>query len=175
MITLRRIVSTLCLGTCLAVPVCHAADAPDAPPPPPHGGAGPGWHGHGGGPLGAHGRLLHKLNLTADQKTQIRSILAGEKSQFEALHTSVEANMKALETTAPNDGAYPALLETAKANAATRINLESETWKQIYESVLTKTQQGAIPAIIAAEQAARQQEMHQGRAEHEAPGTAPAN
>ena len=67
--------------------------------------------------------VLHKLNLTADQKTQIKSIMAGEKSQYEALRTSVKANHTALATTPPTDPNYATLIQTEQANAMTRIKL----------------------------------------------------
>ena len=37
------------------------------------------------GGMGEMGFLLHKLNLTPEQKTQIKSIFAGQKAQFETL------------------------------------------------------------------------------------------
>src|SRR5450759_4598772 len=87
--------------------------------------------------LGEMGVVLHKLNLRADQKTQIKAMFAGERSQFEALHQSAKANRQALATTPPTDPGYAALIETAQQNAAARILLESQNWKQIYESVLS--------------------------------------
>ena len=110
--------------------------------------------------------VLHKLNLTADQKTQIKSIIAGEKSQFEALRASVKANRTALATTPPTDPGYPALIQTAQTNAATRIKLQSETWTAIYSNVLTKPQQAAIPGIVAAAQQAREAQMADWKAAH---------
>ena len=74
------------------------------------------------------GFVLHKLNLTDAQKTQIKGIFAGEKSQFEALRASVKANREALATTAPSSPEYPALVQQAQTNATQRIKLETETW-----------------------------------------------
>ena len=82
--------------------------------------------------------VLHKLNLTAEQKTQIKCIMASQKSQFEALRTSSKANREALATTPPTDAGYPALIETAKSNAATGIKLRSETWSAIYRTCSPK-------------------------------------
>jgi Spy/CpxP family protein refolding chaperone len=166
MINLRQIVTTLCLGTCLCAAGVYAAD----PAPPPPGGPGPGhhWHGpHDGGPLGEYGMLLHKLNLTPEQKSAVKTILEAEKSQFQALHASVAANKKSLATTAPTDtAAYSALVTTAQENAATRISLETAAWSKIYSTVLTSTQQQDIPNIVAAAEAARQQRMSAWRAQH---------
>ena len=168
MITLKPILATVCLGTCLSAAGVYAAEP--APPAPLPGGPGAGhhWHGpHGGGPLGAYGMLLHKLNLTPEQKSQVKTILAGEKSQFDALRLSAEANKKSLASTAPTDTAeYSRLVTTAQENAATRISLEAAAWSKIYSTVLTTTQQQDIPNIVAAAEAARQQRMSNWRAEH---------
>ena len=96
------------------------------------------------------GFVLHKLNLTADQKRASRESSTDEKSQFEALRASSQANREALARTPPTDPGYPALIQTAQANAATRIKLESETWLRSIGNVLTKPQQEAIPGIVAA-------------------------
>jgi hypothetical protein len=120
--------------------------------------------------------VLHKLNLTAEQKTQVKSIFAGEKSQFEALRTSAKANHTALATTAPTDPGYPALIQTAQTDAATRIKLQSETWSAIYSNVLTKAQQQAIPGIVAAAQQAREARIAAWKAQHpQAPASEPAS
>jgi|ERR1700691_3497125 Spy/CpxP family protein refolding chaperone len=166
--TLRHIVPALCLATSLsglavyAATTTPAADASAGQPT-----QGQHWHhGHHGRGMGGMGLVLHKLNLTADQKTQIKAIFAGQKSQFEALHTSGKTNRQALATTPPNDPSYPALIETEQHNAATRISLMHQTWKQVYETVLTKAQRDSIPGIVAAAQAARQSRMAAWKAQH---------
>ena len=80
--------------------------------------------------------VLHKLNLTADQKTQIKSIMAGEKSQYEALRTSVKANHTALATTPPTDPNYATLIQTEQANAMTRIKLRARPGRRYTASSL---------------------------------------
>ena len=97
----------------------------------------------------------------------------GEKSQFQALRTSSQTNREALASTPPTDtAAYAALIATAQKNAATRIQLESETWSNVYSSVLTQTQRDAIPGIVAAAKAQREQRMEEWKAEHPAaPGS----
>jgi Spy/CpxP family protein refolding chaperone len=117
------------------------------------------------------GMVLHKLNLGPDQKAQVKAIFAGQKTQFEALRESAKANRQALATTPPTDPGYAALVETAQHNAATRITLEHQTWKQIYESVLTKQQQQQIPGIAAAAQAARESKMEAWKAQHPQPSS----
>jgi Spy/CpxP family protein refolding chaperone len=118
------------------------------------------WHRHHHGLMGG---VLHKLNLTEAQKTQIKSIMTSEKSQFQALRTSSQTNREALESTPPTSSGYAALIATAQKNAATRVQLMSETWKSIYQNVLTPAQQEQIPAIVAAQQA----KMKAWQAEHQ--------
>jgi Spy/CpxP family protein refolding chaperone len=170
MVTLRKAIPVLCLATSLAGIAAYAQTTTTAPATATTAGAHE-WHHHG-----HHGGMffvLHKLNLTAEQKTQIKGIMAGGKSQYETLHASSKANRTALSTTPPTDPGYPALIETAKTNAATRINLESETWSSIYSNVLTKQQQAAIPRIVAAAQQAREERVAAWKAAHPQ-ATAPA-
>jgi Spy/CpxP family protein refolding chaperone len=163
MIKRRHIVPALCLASgAAAFGVYAASTAPAADPTTESAAAasdaGGGHYGpraHHGGSLGPMGYVLHKLDLTAEQKGKIKSILQGEKSQFQALRASAESNRQALAATPPTDAGYAALIQTAQTNAATRISLMSETWKQIYEKVLTPAQQQQIPEIAAAAQAAR--------------------
>jgi len=116
------------------------------------------------------GYVLHKLNLTADQKAHIKTILAGEKSQFEALRKSARENRHALATTPPTDPNYQTLINTAintaQQNAAMRITLMSETWKHVYKDVLTPEQQAQIPGIVAAAEAARESKIADWKAQH---------
>jgi len=171
MINIRRIVPTFCLATALSGLALYTAAAGESAPASDSGGA-PQWHhghcGHGGGP-GEMGAVLHKLNLGADQKARVKAIFASQKTQFEALRQSAKANRQALATTPPTDPAYAALVETAQHNAATRIMLEQQTWKQIYESVLTKEQRQQIPGIAAAAQAARASKMEAWKSQHPQP------
>jgi Spy/CpxP family protein refolding chaperone len=97
--------------------------------------------------------LMHKLNLTADQKTQIKSIVMQGKSQREAAFAAAQANREALAATAPTDPKFAALIEQAKTNAAARIQERSDTWAKIY-AVLTPEQRAQVPGIVAAEKGA---------------------
>ena len=170
MVTLRKVIPALCLATSLAGIAAYAQTAATAPAtttPDAHQ-----WHRHG-----HHGGgmffVLHKLNLTAEQKTQIKSIMAGEKSQYEALRASAKANHTALATTPPTDSNYATLIQTEQTNAATRIKLRSETWSAIYGKLTTQQQQ-AIPGIVAAAQQAREARMAAWKAQH-SQETAPAS
>jgi Spy/CpxP family protein refolding chaperone len=163
MFTARKLVPAICVAASLSglavyaattTPATTTATAP----------AGGHWHHHHH--HGFMGFVLHKLGLSDTQKTQVQSIVAGQKSQFEALRASVKANRQALATTPPTDSGYPALIQTAQTNAATRIRLESETWSAVYENVLSQTQRDAIPGIVAAAQAQRAERMAAWKAAH---------
>jgi periplasmic protein CpxP/Spy len=166
MFTVRKVVPALCLAVSMSGLAVYAASTTPAPTP------GPGaqhWRGHH---HGGFMRVLHKLNLTDAQKTQVKSIMAGEKTQFEALRTSSQTNRDALASTAPTDtAAYAALIATAQKNAATRIQLMGETWTNIYQNVLTQTQRDAIPGIVAAAKAQREQRMEEWKSEHPSAGS----
>lgn len=150
MTALRHIVPGIALALCVGVGAYADTPATDTTPAAPA--AAPGWHGHR---HGGFRQVLAKLNLTADQQTQLKSILAQAKPQFQALMASGRANHEALATTAPTDHpAYDSLLATSKANAASRLQLRSDVWAQIY-TVLTPAQQAQVPVIVAAQKAAR--------------------
>jgi Spy/CpxP family protein refolding chaperone len=163
MVTLRKVIAAACLVASLAGVAAYSqttnTTAPAAGAPGAHQ-----WHHHG-----HHGGMffvLHKLNLTAEQKTQIKDIMAGQKSQFESLHASSKANRTALATTPPTDSGYPALVQTAQTNAAARIKLKSDLWSAIYTNVLTKEQQAAIPGVVAAAAEAHEARMAAWKAAH---------
>jgi Spy/CpxP family protein refolding chaperone len=168
MFTARKVVPALCLAVSMSGLAVYAASNTPASTAAP----GPGghhWHGHHHGFMGM---VLHQLDLTDAQKTQVKSIMAGEKTQFQALRSSSETNREALANTPPTDAsAYAALVATAQKNAATRIQLESETWANIYANVLTQTQRDAIPGIVAAAKAQRGQRIEEWKAEHPQAGS----
>ena len=104
------------------------------------------WRHRQFGPM----HVLHKLNLTAEQETQIKSIIEQARAQAKTEMESEHANHESLASTAPTDANYPALLAAAKTNAANRVQRMSEVWEQAY-AVLTPAQKAQIPAILAAE------------------------
>jgi Spy/CpxP family protein refolding chaperone len=169
----RKLIPAICLAASLAGVAVYAATTVPTTGAPAQSTGGPHWGGHHRHAF--MGLVLHKLNLTDAQKTQIKGIFAGEKSQFEALRTSVKANREALETTAPSSPEYPALVQQAQTNAAQRIKLESETWSQIHGSVLTKAQQDSIPGIVAAARAERAAKMAAWKAQHPQPSAPPTD
>src|ERR1700675_1974943 len=79
-----------------SISIATAADEASATTPP----AGPhGWH---------HGpeHLYAQLNLTADQKAQIKTIISGAGPQMKSIHQQMKANSLKLRQTQPNDPNY---------------------------------------------------------------------
>jgi len=134
---------------------------------------GEGHHHHGPGMLGPMGLLLHKLDLSDAQRSQIKSIMSSEKSEFEALRASTAANHEALAKTPPTDAAYDGLIQTAQSNASNHVALLAKTWKQIYTTVLTPEQKAQIPTLVAQAEARRAERLQRWQSRH-ANGAAPA-
>jgi Spy/CpxP family protein refolding chaperone len=109
--------------------------------------------------------VLRQLNLTPEQQIQIKAIFTQARPQMQALRTSLRSNHEALTATSPNDPSYPALLAAEKANGITRIQAASDLKTQIY-AVLTPAQQAQIPAILAADRAARDARIAARRAQN---------
>src|SRR6202047_5385428 len=59
------------------------------------------WHNHHG-----EGRLLAKLNLSAEQRAAVKSIMANAHPQMKSLHQEMRANSLKLLKTQPNDPNY---------------------------------------------------------------------
>jgi len=152
----RALVIAALAAAGLAAVAVQAATSSDATPPAAHGH----WHHHGPGARFMH--VLKQLNLSAEQKTQIKGILTAAKPQFQGLRESMRSNHEALAAAAPTDAGYPALLATEKANAAKRIEEMSAVKTQIY-AVLSAEQIKQIPQIIAADKA-KWQERRQNSA-----------
>ena len=115
-------------------------------------GAPNGWHRHAGGAGGELRHVLHQLNLTADQKTQVQGILAQAKPQLQTLTSTSRSDRLSLAKAAPTDPSYPSLLAAVKADATARIQQGADIRQQIY-AVLTPAQQAQIPQIIDTQQA----------------------
>jgi Spy/CpxP family protein refolding chaperone len=165
--TFNRYLGTLALMSVAAAGFAQApTSSPEAEPPV----AAHATGHHGCGPMREHPllRVLHKLQLTAAQKTQIKSICEATRPNAESLAKSMHENLEALISTPPSDARYQALLETAKANALEHIKLLSDTQAKIY-AVLTPEQQAKIPEIVAAEKAKREA----WRSRHAAPAQTP--
>ena len=166
MTTRFRFLSLVCVTAALVVAPAYAVDAPapgaDGTAPATTGHQGRGGHGHH---RSEFHRVLGQLDLTPEQKTQIKSIVMQSKGDVSARHASARANRDALLAMSPNDPGYPALLATEKANAAARIQSASDIRTQIY-AVLRPDQQSRIPTIIAADRAARASRVAAWQSQH---------
>jgi protein CpxP len=135
-----------------SVSVATAADDTTPPTAPAAGAPGPhGWH-HRGGPW----HLLSKLNLTADQKTQVKAIMTAARPQMESLHQQMHANMLKLQQTAPTDSNYTSITsqvsQTHGSLQAQMLTQHAEIRAQVFK-VLTPAQQTQLTALEAQMQA----------------------
>lgn len=168
MSSLRFVLPTLGMAIAIAGATAYAdtnASAAPAPSSSTDAASGHQWKGGRHRP-GSLVHVLRQLNLTPEQQTQVRAIFARAKSDLQATHASRRDNRLAFAATAPTDPKYPALLATEKANAASRIQQASDIRAQVY-AVLSPAQQAQIPAILAADQAAREARAAAWRAKHE--------
>jgi|SRR5215831_16352522 len=108
---------------------------------------GRGWR-DGGRFGGGFERIVFKLDLSAGQKAQIKAIHAQTQPQFESLQATARTTRAQIEVTSPYDPNYAALIATLKANSAALIQLQSDTFTQIY-AVLTRAQQAQLPSLAA--------------------------
>jgi Spy/CpxP family protein refolding chaperone len=122
---------------------------------------------HGGFLLGMTLRATKQLNLTADQKASIKTILSNARAQAKAAHASGQAAVDITVLGNPGDPNYATALQGAKTLAANRIQTESELQGQIY-NVLTAQQKAQLPTVLAemkakaAERRAAWQQEHAG-------------
>jgi protein CpxP len=132
------------------VSVASAADdsTTTTPPAPPQGEHGPhGWHHHGGPE-----HLLSMLNLTADQKAQVKAIMTAAHPQMESLHQQIHANMLKLQQTVPTDPNYTTISsqvsQTHGSLAAQMLTQRAEIRAQVFK-VLTPAQQTQLTTLEA--------------------------
>ena len=80
---MRKLVYSVTLGAFLALAAnLVSAQAPEAAPPPPPPG---GWHHGPMDPASAAQHLARRLDLSAEQQTQVQNILTEEQAQHKAL------------------------------------------------------------------------------------------
>jgi protein CpxP len=112
-------------------------------------------------------RIYSKLNLTAEQQTSIKAIMAAAKPQMQGMHAQMKANHLKMMQTTPDDPNYASVVaEVASANAtlaSQRTTQMSEVKAQIY-ALLTPAQKTQL-ASLEAQWAAN---PHQGRWHHPA-------
>jgi periplasmic protein CpxP/Spy len=126
-----------------SISIASAADEATAAAPSamgPHG-----WH-HG------PGHLYAQLNLTAEQKAQIKTIMTGAGPQLKNIHQQMKANSLKLRQTQPNDPSYPNVVaEVSQANASLHsqmITMHEDVRAQVFK-ILTPAQQTRLAALQA--------------------------
>jgi protein CpxP len=131
------------LTAATSISIASAADeagASTASAPGPHG-----WH---------HGpeHLYAQLNLTADQKAQIKTIMTGAGPQMKSIHQQMKANSLKLRQTQPNDPNYANVVaEMSQADASLHsqmITLHADVRSQVFK-ILTPAQQTQLAALEA--------------------------
>jgi protein CpxP len=117
-----------------------AAAAPAAPGP--HA-----WHHHDGA-----GRLLSKLNLSAEQQSAVKAIMAAARPQMKSLHEEMRANSLKLRQTQPNDPNYTNVLaQVTQSNGSLHSQMitQKEAVRAQVFKVLTPAQQTQLAALQA--------------------------
>lgn len=139
--------------TAAGISIATAADeattaAPAAPGP--HG-----WHHHHHGAF----HRLSKLNLSAEQKASIKTIMANAGPQMKSIHQEMRANSLKLSQTQPTDANYPTVVaQVTQANGSLHSQMISQreaVRAQIFK-VLTPEQQTQLAALKAQMQARMQ-------------------
>ena len=114
------------------------------------------WHHHG------HGFLLSKLNLTAEQKAAVKTILTNAGPQMKSIHQEMRSNSLKLRQTQPSDGNYANVVaQVTQANGSLHSQMISQreaVRAQIFK-VLTPEQQTQLAALQAQMQAKMQERM----------------
>ncbi|HMF57702.1 MAG TPA: Spy/CpxP family protein refolding chaperone [Pyrinomonadaceae bacterium] len=120
--------------------------------PPPGGGPG-GFHGGpGGGPHDMLGHLSRELNLTDDQKAQVKKLVDSFEESTKALHEQ----LRALHESEPDPMSGAAFDEAAVRKAA-----QERAQIQVEMEVAHARLASQIYSVLTAEQKAKLAEMHQ--------------
>jgi Spy/CpxP family protein refolding chaperone len=168
--------SLLAAGTLMAaaagISIATAADTTTAPATAPGAPGAPGahaWHHHHGA-----GRLLAKLNLTPEQQTAVKTIMANAGPQMKSIHQEMRANSLKLHQTQPTDANYAGVVaQVTQANGSLHsqmITQREAVRAQIFK-VLTPEQQTQLVALQAQMRAQMQARM---QARMQAHGANPA-
>ncbi|HMH89169.1 MAG TPA: periplasmic heavy metal sensor [Steroidobacteraceae bacterium] len=150
------------LAAATSISAATAADvATTAAPPAP----GPhAWHHHHGA-----GRLLAKLNLSAEQQASVKTIMANAGPQMKSIHQEMRANSLKLRQTQPNDPNYANVVaQVTQANGSLHSQMitQKEAVRAQVFKVLTPAQQTQLVALqtqMHAQMQARMQARMQSR------------
>ena len=110
---------------------------------------------HGPGPgfgLRGIGRLMEALDLTPEQRDEVRDILEQARPRMRELRTGMRENMQALFELSPTDADYSSTVARASQEAGQLVSemilYGSQVRTEIY-SVLTAEQQARLPELKA--------------------------
>jgi protein CpxP len=127
-----------------SISIATAADETTTNTPP---SAGPhGWHHHG------PGHLLSKLNLSDDQKAQVKAIMTNAGPQMKSIHEQMHTNSLKLRQMQPTDSNYASVVaEVSQANGTLHsqmISQQAEVRASVFK-ILTPAQQTQLKALEA--------------------------
>lgn len=128
------------ISTATAADVATTAAPPAPPAPGPHA-----WHHHHGA-----GRLLAKLNLSAEQQASVKTIMANAGPQMKSIHQEMRANSLKLRQTQPNDPNYANVVaQVTQANGSLHSQMitQKEAVRAQVFKVLTPAQQTQLVAL----------------------------
>jgi Spy/CpxP family protein refolding chaperone len=108
-------------------------------------------------------RATRQLNLTPDQQTSIKGIMASTRHTHQAGTQAQQPGMTVLGN--PGDPGFAAAVQSAQAAAAGRIQKESALAGQIY-AVLNSAQRQELPVVLATIQAKEQARRVSWAAKH---------
>jgi hypothetical protein len=108
-------------------------------------------------------RATRQLNLTPDQQTSIKGIMASTRHTHQAGTQVQQPGMTVLGN--PGDPGFAAAVQSAQAAAAGRIQMESALAGQIY-AVLSSAQRQELPGVLASIQAKEQARRASWAAKH---------
>jgi len=135
------------------ISIATAADEATTPAPAapgPHG-----WHHHHHGAF----HMLSKLNLSAEQKASIKTIMANAGPQMKSIHQEMRANSQKLSQTLPTDANYQSVVaQVTQANGSLHsqmITQRESVRAQIFK-VLTPAQQTQLATLKTQMQARMQ-------------------
>jgi len=143
------------LAGAMSISIATAADETTAVAPPAPGARGPhAWHHHHGA-----GRLLAKLNLSAEQQASVKTIMANARPQMKSIFQEMRANSLKLRQTQPTDPNYASVVsQVTQANGSLHSQMitQREAVRAQVFKVLTPAQQTQLVALQAQMQARMQ-------------------
>ncbi len=131
-----------------------------------------GWGKHGGGHHRGIGMALRGLDLTDEQKAQVKQIVEAGKTKTQPIRESLKANRLKMDELTANgafDEAAVSAIATEKGNLSAQMTIERVRVKSQIFALLTAEQK-----TKAAEMKSKMQERFKGKMKDEESGVAPA-